>query len=119
MAHVVLKYRRGNGSFRKGFAHHVNGSAVDITALALVDTFMWHFKDLDGIKKQITWTGIGDVDGSTNEQFYFDVPANFFDKVTNHDCDIEAYDADGTLIYHTEESFLVQVTEPAGLHTET
>jgi hypothetical protein len=119
MAKVKLKYRRGNGAFRKGFAHYVNGAAVDITTLALADNFIWWFKALDGTKKQINWTGIGDVDGASNEQFYFDIPADFFDTVTNYDCDVEAYDTDGSLIYHTEESFLVEVTEPAGVHSDT
>lgn len=119
MAQAILTYRRGNGGFRKGFAHYINGTAKDITTIAGLDTFIWHFKDLDGVKKSITWTGLGDVDGTNNEQFYFDVPANFFDKVTNHDSDIEAYDADGDLLYHTEESILIKVTEPAGVHTDT
>jgi hypothetical protein len=116
---LKLKYRRGNGGFRKGFAHFVNGAAINITTLPLVDTFIWWFKDLDGIQRQISWTGIGDVDGANSEQFYFDVPDDFFNKVTNYDCDVEAYDLDGTTIYHTEESFLVEVTEPAGVHSDT
>jgi len=119
MAKTTLIYRRGDGNFRKGFSHFMNNIARDILTVPGLDTFVWHFKALDGTKRSITWTGIGDVDGSTNEQFYFDVPADFFNVVTNYDCDIEPYDILGTLIYHTLESFLVQVTEPAGVHTDT
>lgn len=119
MADIVIKYRRGNGGFRKGFSHFVNNAAKDIDTILGIDVFIWHFKALDGTKKSITWTGAGDIDGTDNNQFYFDIPQAFFDTVTNYDCDVEAYDADGIILYHTEESFLVKVTEPAGVHTDT
>lgn len=119
MAKITLIYRRGDGNFRKGFSHFMNNVSKDLNTVPGLDTLIWWFKALDGTKKSITWTGFGDVDGVNNEQFYFDIPANFFDVVTNYDCDIEPYDAAGTLIYHTLESFLVQVTEPAGVHSDT
>lgn len=119
MAKTILIYRRGNGNFRKGFSHYVNGVVKNITTIAGLDKFTWHFKALDGTKRSIDWTGAGDIDGDDSEKFYFDIPANFFNVTTNYDCDIEAYNSSGGLIYHTEESFLVKVTEPAGVHTDT
>ena len=119
MAKITLIYRRSNGGFRKGFNHTINGVSVAISTIPLVNKFTWHFKALDGSKKSIDWTGAGDIDGDPLANFYFDVPKNFFNIVTNYDCDIEAYDNGGNLIYHTEESFLVKVTEPAGVHSET
>ena len=119
MSNITLIYRRLNGGFRKGFTHTIAGTPVAISTLPLVDKFTWHFKALDGTKRSIDWTGAGDIDGDPAANFYFDVPKNFFDIVTNYDCDIEAYDDNGDLIYHTEESFLAKVTEPAGVHTDS
>lgn len=116
----TLKFRRGNAGFRKGFSIFRDGSAVDLIAqTGTLTAIWWHKNKRDPTDKiKITFTGEGDIDGSNNEQLYFDVPTNFYNKVAEWDGDVEIYN-DGILIYHSEQSHVVSITEPAGLHTDT
>lgn len=111
---LKLQYYRGDGGFSRKFNILQDGSAFDITALT-TPTVRWWFKDEDGNQKSIDWTG-ATVD-SQNNRVQFDVPGNFFDLVTVHECQIEIWDA-GALVWHSDPIFLVEVDEPSGLHTD-
>lgn len=111
---LKLNYYRGDGGFAKKFNILQDGTAFDITALSN-PTVVWYFKDEDGAKKSVNWTG-ATVDAQNN-RVQFNVPGAFFDKVTNHDSQIEIYD-DGALVWHSDPIFIVEVDEPAGLHTD-
>lgn len=116
---ITFTYYRSQGGFRKGFSFYVDNSAV-----AIVDTFgedilfRWWFKDIDGIKTHIDWSGINDVDGDDRNQFYFDVPYNFFNKNTDYDCNIECYQND-VIILHNLPPILIKILEPAGTTADT
>ena len=112
---VTLRYFRRNAGFKKKFAIKQDGSTVNLNNIPGV-VVEWHFKDdLTGAKKKIVWDAT--PTGGNNEIAGFDVPANFFDKVTTHTSSIEVYDA-GTLLLHNDTVLLVKIEEPAGIHDE-
>lgn len=116
---ITLIYYRGDGGFRKGFSLYSNNNPIPIT-----DTFgsniliRWWFKDTDGNKTFIDFTGINDIDGTDRNQYYFDVPYKFFNKKTDYDCNIEVYQ-DTVIVLHNDPAILVKVLEPAGTTTDT
>lgn len=112
---VTLEYFRRNAGFKKKFAIKQDGGLVDLSAIPGVSV-EWHFKDdLTQAKKKIIWDAV--PTGSNNHIAGFDVPADFFDKITTHNSSVEVFDA-GTLLLHNDTLLLVKIKEPAGIHDE-
>lgn len=114
MALPTLTYPRGSQGFSKPFSIFQNGSAVNLLAIAN-RIVRWHFKDTDATKKFIDHATIS---GTTNEVANFTVPANFFNKKTEYEYGIEVYNG-VILIIPSQETGIVKVTEPPGVHTDS
>ena len=113
-----MKYYRGNGGFTKRFAIVQNGTPVDlINEISGTATVRWWFKRPDGTTRFIDWQGEGTIEGANNEIALFDVPGAFFNEVIKYESQLEVYN-DGILVFHSKQKFLVEVDEPAGVHTD-
>ena len=113
-----MKFYRGQGGFTKKFAITQNGQPVnlldDIPGTAIV---RWWFKRPDGTKRFLDWNGEGAVEGGNNEVAVFSLPQNWFDEKIKYESQLEVYN-DGILVFHSKQKFLVEVDEPAGVHTD-
>ena len=113
---VKLQYYRGMGGFTKKFSIFRDGTAFDISLLTS-PTVRWHFKDPDTLvaKRFINWDGT--PTGSSNEIASFVVPGDFFNKVVIYESQVEVFDS-GVLVLHNQEIIIVEVLEPAAVHTD-
>lgn len=111
---VKLQYFRGMGGFTKSFSIFRDGVAFDLSLLAS-PTVRWHFKKPDDTKTFINWDGT--PTGTNNEIASFVVPGDFFDTVVIFQSQIEVFDS-GVLVLHNQEIIIVEVLEPAAVHTD-
>jgi len=113
---VKLQYFRGQGGFTKKFSLFQDGSAFDISLLTS-PTVRWHFKEVGPpvVKREISWDGT--PSGTNSEIAAFVVPGNFFNVVVEYESQVEVFDS-GVLVLHNQEIIIVEVLEPAGVHTD-
>lgn len=113
-----MKFFRGQGGFKKRFAIMQNGKPVNlIVDIPGTATVRWWFQRPNKTKRFLDWDGEGTVEGVNNEVAVFSLPQNWFNEKIKYESQIEVYN-NGILIFHSKQKFLVEVDEPAGVHTD-
>ena len=95
---------------------------IDLTTIFVGSpTIRWHFKDREGNKQHIDWTGIGNVtlgpEGVNNVAHFLIPDDTFFAAEKEFDTQFEVFNS-GVLVLHSAEIITVNILEPVGVHSD-